>query len=362
MKRLILFFIAFAVVVSGPGAAFAQTAKTGPAYSAWIPYWKKDTSAAELSAHLSTFTELSPFGYSVAKDGTLIDTAKINEAPWPDLIAKMREQKVKVIPTIMWSDRAAIYDVLTWKKKRAVHVANILAEVKKGGYDGIDIDYENKSVETRAGFSAFLRDLGLALDKEKKTLSCTIEARTPPTSLYKIIPSTLAYVNDYKVINTYCDTVRIMAYDQMTADITLNSLKGKTSLYAPVADVDWVGKVVDLAIKSISPKKIMLGVPTYGYEYEATKFGSSYRYTKLRSHTYKTAIDLAVSVGATPVRTGGGELSFAYMKATSTRIVTFSDATSVDHKISIAKDRKLRGISLFKIDNENDPLIWTVLK
>ena len=37
-----------------------------------------------------------------------------------------------------------------------------------------------------------------------------------------------------------------------------------------VADTAWVEKVVAQAVKTVSPKKIMLGVPTYGYEWEIT--------------------------------------------------------------------------------------------
>ena len=106
----------------------------------------------------------------------------------------------------------------------------------------------------------------------------------------------------------------------------------------------------------------MLGVPTFGYEYELTKSGKLYQYKKLRSVTYKQATDLAASVAATPVRNIAGELSFTYQQATSTRLVWYADAAVVVDKVALAKRYGLRGVAVFKIDGEDDTVLWKALK
>ena len=175
-----------------------------------------------------------------------------------------------------------------------------------------------------------------------------------------------------------------MAYDQGNIDLKLDTQKGSNAFYMPVADPDWVEKVIKETIKTISPKKIMLGIPTYGYEYEVTWADGTTTYKRLRSRTFTQAMDLADSVGATPVRNNAGELSFVYASSTpidvsknltylitsstppsglisaprTTRYVDFSDAQSAMDKIALAKKYKLKGVVFFKMDGDADPALW----
>mgnify|MGYP001580353124 FL=1 len=122
--RLILtiFVLSFFLGTSGAEAATkAAVKKAVPPkleVSGWIPYWRKATGTAEALAHLSAFTELNPFGYTVKNDGTLADTAKMDEEPWPTLIAAAKKKKIRVIPTVMWSNTEAIHRILSNQKTR----------------------------------------------------------------------------------------------------------------------------------------------------------------------------------------------------------------------------------------------------
>jgi len=57
----------------------------------------------------------------------------------------------------MWSNGVATYNILSKAKTRQALETAIAKLVKTNGYDGIDIDFENKTAETKDYFSLFLK-------------------------------------------------------------------------------------------------------------------------------------------------------------------------------------------------------------
>jgi spore germination protein len=371
--------------------------------SAWVPYWRKATGTAEALVHMNFFNELSPFAYTVKGDGTLFDAMKIDEDPWVTLVATAKEKKVKIIPSILWTNTDSIDKILRSSKLRKNHVSAIVAMVKSHNFDGVDIDYEGKDAKTKKYFSLFLHDLWYAIGN--KVVSCTIEARTPLDARFHVVPDTIEYANDYVAINKYCDRVRIMTYDQGTIDLTLNA--SATGPYVPVADSRWVEKVINLAKQNISKNKIEIGVATYGYEYTvAPTAGGGYIYERETAFNPKYAQDIATQFNITPTRNSAGELSFTYTpmstpltisslpQATTTpsldtgifgetkvtngtgsttlglataigqpmRLLWWSDAQSIQDKINLAKKLGVRGIAIFKIDGGAGSDLWNVVR
>ncbi|MEK9172947.1 MAG: glycosyl hydrolase family 18 protein [Patescibacteria group bacterium] len=366
---------------------FSLAASNTPlTYGAWLPFWKKAEGAMELSLRLPKFTAISPFSYEVNADGTLIDKMKMESGFWPDWLNVVRAIKVKIVPSVAWLDGAAIHKLLSNTTRRRQHASNIANLAKTKNYDGIDIDYEDKDAETEPYFSLFIEGLSYKLHAFGKKLSCTIEGRTPRASQFRVIPKDLAYANNYAKINEFCDEVKIMAYDQGRIDLDLNAKKGSSNLYMPVADPEWVEKVITQTIPTISPKKVILGIPTYGYIFEISWKDGVTTYKRVGATTYPKAIELAQKVGATSTRNSAGELSFVYATSTSytvsanltfsisstqptalatqtnpaavMRLVSFSDASSMMDKINLAKKYKLKGVYFFKADGDIDPTFW----
>ncbi len=407
---IMLMSVAFPVFANSHPKSKTQLVQSHPIeVSAWIPYWRKATGTLEAIGHIGLFSELSPFGYTVKNNGSLYDMMNINSLPWPNLFATAKIHKVKIIPTVMWSSPTAIDTVLRSPALRRAHVHALVDMVMSNNFDGVDIDYEGKDSKTEKYFSFFLRDVQKAFRKAKigkKILSCTIEARTPLEDRFITPPNDITYANDYGAINTYCDRVRIMTYDQGTIDLTLNT---QTSLpYVPVADPQWVEKVIRLAAKTISKKKLVIGVATYGYLYTVTPDNGAYIYERKTSFNPKYALDIASAYGISPTRNSAGEISFLYVPTSTSlttptppsssttpsldtsvfgqnavtystgsptlrqvklntdsapfRLLWWSDAKAISAKITLAKKLGVRGIVIFKLDGGSDPDIWNVLK
>lgn len=385
LKTTVLLFVFF--------SSFSQLSASELQVSGWIPYWKLKEGMQSAKKNLSKLDEVYPFAFSVKSDGSLKDLANLDQKDSLKFIKNARANDVEVIPTVMSSSGADIHKILSDTNLRKKHIEEIVAVVKEGKYDGIDIDYEAKFAKTNTFFSRFLLELKNAL--KDKTLVCTIEPRTPADSLYRQIPKDLEYANDYKEIGTHCDKVIIMAYDQQRADLKLNDLK-KGLPYVPVSDVDWVRKVLELTMQTIPKEKIILGIPTYGHEYEivATSLQLS-GYSKLWALNPVYGVDTAKEYGIKPTRARSGEIAFSYipkgsssdfvksLKSKKTKsseeivskalsyaqetkqpvkfnYVTWSDAEAVKQKVDLAKELQILGVSLFKIDGGEDKKIWNL--
>lgn len=396
---VVLVVVGISVVSFGFVPEAAAATKKPLEVSGWLPYWRKATSTADMRAHLDTFTEINPFGYTVKNDGTLFDAMKIDEEPWTSLIAEAKKKKIRVIPTVMWSNGEAIHRILSNQKTRIALEDEITALVKEKGFDGIEIDFEGKYAETKDYFSTFLK--GLYQRMGNKWVMCDIEARTPLTSRYDRTPPKEAgmYANDFVAINKYCDRVKIMVYDQGTIDVKLNRAANGAP-YIPIADPQWVEKVITLTSQTISKKKLVIGLATYGYEYKVTPLSEyGYRYDLQWAFNQKYAFDIISQYHSSVQRNSAGELSFTYIpnvlpngnthsdatdatlnvvpvamtsysdgsvKPTETtssfNILWWSDARAIEDKINLAKKLGVRGIAIFKIDGGEDPSLWDVLK
>ena len=347
------------------------------------------------SDNLRELDIIYPFAFEVQPDGTLRDRADLSEEKWEDLIEEAQDRRIEVMPTVMWFDGAEIHHVLSNKKRRSDHVDAIVDMVKDGDFDGVNIDYEAKLADTIDYFSDFLEELEDELGR--RDLSCTIEARTPPEMIYPEgqIPNPIRYANDYRAMNKYCDWVEIMAYDQQRAILTLNKER-QGEPYIPVADIDWVESVIELALEDIDADKILLGVPTYGRQWELTVAPEWYKsYSRISALNMPDAEELADDYDKKPGRNAAGELSYTFFhedtiwgildKAIQTprgtrtgfeaaakallfanasgmevpvRIVWYSDAQAIEDKVKLAKKYELKGIAIFKIDGEEDEDIW----
>lgn len=377
-----------------PGLTDAAVISRPFEISGWIPYWRAATGTADVLPHLSQLTEVNPFGYNVTPEGRLADIAVLSQEPWVTLKREARAHGVRFIPTVMWSNAEAQQRILNDPEARKLLVRLIVDEVQVNDFDGIDIDFEGKKAETGPHFSKFLQELYRAMGN--KWVQCTIEARTPLEDRYWGVSKPKdagTYANDFAVINKNCDRVRFMTYDQRTVDRKLNEEAGEP--YGPVSDTRWVEKAIKEALKTIPKRKVVLGIPTYGNEWEVTTYANNEHAYRLLGHFNPGyGFETAQTYNITPGRNAGGEIGITYLPVESRlslprpqspwpynliasavsaltnaqntnlsyRMLTWSDAEAIADKVALAKKLGIRGVAVFKFDGGQDPRMWEVLR
>lgn len=369
---------------------------TGPLeFSGWLPDWRAQAAVDDVTPHLSQLKSVMPFGYKVNAAGQVVGDFIPTIDPWSSFIKNAQAKGVRVVPSVVMGDGPTIHAVLSNATTRVALENEIANIVKANGFDGIDIDFEAKQSQTRSYFSTFLK--GLYSRMGTKLVYCTVESRQPLVDRYTpgetIPPDALDYANDYSAMNKYCDRVEIMAYDQGIVDHRLNI--ARSAPYAPVADPGWTGDLIQLAAQSIDKKKLILGVPTYGYEYQVTPNGGSFDYQVLWAFNPSYAQDIATKLGITPKRTSANEIGFTYDptklsdkptgdETTETQstpqsgnannlgsqvsgtkpfnYVTWSDSMAIKDKIDQAREYGIRGVAVFSLGGAEDPAMWSILK
>src|SRR5205823_1595270 len=122
------------------------------------------------------------------------------------------------------------------------------------GYDGFDLDLEAVEPQDRSAYSAFVAALGAALHERNKALTLAVPAKT------RDVTTGWAGAYDYAALGGQADLITIMTYDY----------HGPWSGPGSVAPYDWVEQVLTFAASQVPPRKVLLGLAFYGYDWNAT--------------------------------------------------------------------------------------------
>lgn len=225
--------------------------------SAWLPPWYFTESFSSLKGYGDLLSTVNPVFYSANSDTSLLDR-KSNEAEVEEFLEFCDGNSIAVIPTVGSYSYDVTNSIFSTESSYKSHIENILAEVDKYDYDGIDIDYEQIRREKKDSYINFLRELGVALTEREKILSVTVFPQWGDSVTYEEHSDTI-YAQELVLIGDIADQVRVMTYDY-----TLQT----SPTPGPIAPIDWMEEVLQYTLKKVPREKVWLGVHLYGYRWK----------------------------------------------------------------------------------------------
>lgn len=124
-----------------------------------------------------------------------------------------------------------------------------------------------------------------------------------------------------------------------------------------VAPIDQVSRVVSYATSVISPDKIFMGIPNYGYDWKLPFIKGQTRATVISP---AFAVSQAIEMGAPIAYDEIAQTpNYNYWRNTEHE-VWFEDARSIDAKLALASEYDLQGVSIWNLMREF-PQLWLVL-
>ena len=192
------------------------------------------------------------------------------------LIAYASERGVRVLPSLLTSSGWLNHQLLTDPETSEHFLNQIVEYVDEMGYPGFDLDLEGIDAGDRDAYSAFVAKLSMALHGRGKILTLAIPAKTAD------VRTGWAGPYDYAALGEHADLVLLMAYEYSWSGGPPGSIAPQT----------WVERVAAYAVSQMPPRKILIGLAFYGYDWNVTLGG------RARALTYPQAAALAQHYGA----------------------------------------------------------------
>ncbi len=221
---------------------------------------------------------------------------------------------------------------------KALVTANMVSLVQDGGWEGVNVDFENLYPADRAAFSRFIHDLAAALHGKGLKLAISVPAKSSDDA-----GDDWSWPFDYASLGADADLIQLMTYDE----------HGPWSEPGSVAGFDWMERCVQYAVSVIDPAKLLIGLPAYGYDWNLADRD------KDTDFAWKQVPDILARTGATPIwdeQTKSAHITYTNSMGTSdgaTHVAWYETAAGIAAKTALVTKYNLAGLSMWVLGNED---------
>lgn len=250
-------------------------------------------------------------------------------------------------------DPNEVQQLLTDKEAEKRAINNILSLCQTEHLYGIQVDFENMSIQDRDLYTQFYTRLSQVLHQHGFKVSVTLfpeTTNTPSTTVLKREYDNLEGVYDFSALGKASDFVTVMAYNQSTIGTTPG----------PVAGTPWIKKVVQYTLQYIPADKISLGIPSYSNYWAMTDHNGSNEVVG-SNLSYAAVLALLKTNQQTLKWDADQQVPYTfYFNDQFGEYIFAENAQSFNAKLAIIKQYHLLGFTVWRLGLE-DPAIWKLL-
>lgn len=309
----------------------------------FFPYWM--SSVAD-SVNIEGYTTIALFGLTTDAKGDIITTYNGGkELGWEmwnskeveQLIERARKKRIKVVLTIKSFNNDDIEKLVASDEAQRQFISNAIQLVNLKSLDGINIDFEyigTPPQETTFAFTRLIANLNAELKRQLPEITLTIDTYLKSGGEIDLF--------DIQLLENYVDAIVVMGYD-------VNTPAGSPGPVAPLEGPGGIIGYLQSYLERISPEKIILALPYYGYDWPVTgdgdRRGKAISYAELASVSSKNTIQWN-DQSQTPY--------YTYIEAETgvTREVHFENSRSLGLKYDYVKKKNLKGVGVWAMGYE----------
>jgi len=315
------------------------------ALGGWIVPWQRDAGVASVERSRGQLADVLLFAARLDAGGhPVLDGDAVS---WKETVERIHKNGARAWLTVV-NDRAGskpvqkdpdlTHRVIAEADARAGHSAEIVALAQSLQADGVDIDFENLPVAERGAFTAFIATLADGARKAGLKLSVTLQGKRKETD------ASGPGGADWPGLCGLADRLQVMLYNQHNA----------SSGPGPISSREWMEGIVDYALKSCTPDKVVPVLKVSGMDWGPVD-------AEWRSFA-EVGTTLAVQHPKIRRDHDSGAPWFTYRAADGHHVVYYEDARSLRTKAEYLKSRGLGSLVLWSLGSEDPDSIGKLVK
>ncbi len=253
-----------------------------------------------------------------------------------DYVDKAHDMGLEVwalVENIEYKDSIDMYDILSSTATRERLIAGLINEVQQYGIDGINVDFEQISMDCGEHYIEFIRELSVSCRKNGIVLSVDNYVPTGYTDHY-----------DREEQGVVADYVIIMGYDEHYAG---------SEEAGSVASINYVEEGIEKTVEQVPAEKVINAVPFYTRIWETTGNSISSQAVGMEmAEEYVAAHNIEVEWDEATCQNYG-----EYTSGDTLYQVWLEDEKSIQVKLNIMDKYGIGGVAAWRLGFEK-PEIW----